>query len=121
MSDCLFCKIVDGQIPAEVIYQDDQVVAFKDINPAAPFHALVIPKKHISTLNDAESADAMVLGQLQLTAAKIAADHGFAEDGYRTVMNCRDNGGQTVYHIHLHLLGGKAMGWPPYQDTLKTL
>ncbi len=120
MTDCLFCKIRDGEIPAQIIYQDEDVIAFKDINPAAPFHALVVPKKHISTLNDADDTDTALLGKMQLVAAKIASTEGFADEGYRTVMNCRDNGGQTVYHIHLHLLGGKAMGWPPYQDRLKT-
>ncbi len=120
MTDCLFCKIVDGQIPAELIYEDETVVAFMDINPAAPFHALVIPRKHIATLDDATEPDQQILGKMQLVAAKIAREQGFAGDGYRTVMNCRENGGQTVYHIHLHLLAGKALGWPPYQDKLKT-
>lgn len=117
--DCLFCKIVAGDIPAEKLYENEHVIAFRDINPQAPFHALVIPKKHISTLDDAASEDLEALGHLQLAAAQIARDQGFSSDGYRTVMNCREHGGQTVYHIHLHLLGGKAMGWPPYTDTLK--
>lgn len=121
MSDCLFCKIVNGAIPAEIVYRDEAAIAFKDINPAAPFHALIIPRKHIATLNDAEPSDVELLGKLQLAATKIAKEQGFSDEGYRTVMNCRDNGGQTVYHIHLHLLAGKAMGWPPYQETLKTL
>ena len=118
--DCLFCKIVAGEIPAKRVYEDEHVIAFMDINPQAPFHGLVIPRKHISTLDDATDADAEVLGHLNIAAAKIARQEGFSADGYRTVINCRDHGGQTVYHIHLHLLGGKAMGWPPYTDTLKT-
>lgn len=120
MTDCLFCKIVAGEIPAQILFQDDRLIAFKDINPAAPFHALIIPKKHIATLDDAQDEDQTLLGQMQLAAAQIARDQGFSEQGYRTVMNCREDGGQTVYHIHLHLLAGKAMGWPPYQDRLKT-
>lgn len=119
--DCLFCKILNAEIPAQIIYQDDQVIAFNDINPQAPFHALIIPRKHIATLNDASGEDLELLGAMTLAAANIARQQGFDQDGYRTVMNCRDHGGQTVYHIHMHLLGGKAMGWPPYQDTLKTV
>ncbi len=118
--DCLFCKIIAKEIPAQIIYEDDNVVAFNDINPQAPFHGLIIPKKHISTLNDMDQQDTDLVGQMVLAAGKIAKEKGFAEDGYRTVFNCNPHGGQTVYHIHLHLLGGKAMGWPPYQETLKT-
>jgi len=117
--DCLFCKIVNQEIPANIIYEDEHVLAFHDINPQAPFHALVIPKKHISTLNDISEADHTLVGALVGAAGKIAKEQGFAEDGYRTVFNCNTHGGQTVYHIHLHVLGGKAMGWPPYQETLK--
>lgn len=117
---CLFCNIVEKQIPADIVYEDDHVLAFRDINPHAPQHMLVIPKQHISTLNDAEPGDAEILGRLSLAAAKLAKQLGFADSGYRTVMNCNEHGGQTVHHIHLHLLGGKAMGWPPYTDTLKT-
>jgi len=118
--DCLFCKILEGEIPAERVYEDDQVIAFRDINPQAPFHCLVIPRKHISTLNDIADEDREVVGHMIQAAAKIAKQEGFDQDGYRTVFNCNTHGGQTVYHIHLHLLGGKPMGWPPYQDTLKT-
>ena len=118
--DCLFCKIVAGEIPANLIYEDDEVIAFNDINPQAPTHALIIPRKHIATLNSADESDKAVLGAMSLAAAKIAKEQGFDQAGYRTVMNCNEHGGQTVYHIHLHLLGGKAMGWPPYQDKLKT-
>ncbi len=117
--DCLFCKIVNNDIPADIIYEDDQVLAFSDINPQAPFHGLVIPKKHISTLNDIQEEDKELVGHMTMVAAKIADEKGFANDGYRTVFNCNQHGGQTVYHIHLHLLGGKALGWPPYQDSLK--
>ncbi|TVQ72505.1 MAG: histidine triad nucleotide-binding protein [Oceanospirillales bacterium] len=117
--DCLFCKIVAGDIPADIIYQDDLAVAFMDINPQAPFHALIIPRKHIATLNDVSSEDREIVGHLHWVAAKLAEQNGFAADGYRVVFNCNTHGGQTVYHIHLHLLGGKPLGWPPYQDTLK--
>ncbi|EAR60407.1 histidine triad nucleotide-binding protein [Neptuniibacter caesariensis] len=118
--DSLFTKIINREIPAEIIYEDDQVIAFNDINPQAPFHALIVPKKHIATLNDISSEDESLVGHMIKTAAVIAEREGFAETGYRTVFNCNEHGGQTVYHIHLHLLGGKPMGWPPYQETLKT-
>ena len=118
--DCLFCKILEGEIPAERVYEDDQVIAFHDINPQAPFHCLIIPRKHIATLNDIADDDREVVGHMIQAASKIAQQQGFDQDGYRTVFNCNTHGGQTVYHIHLHLLGGKPMGWPPYQDTLKT-
>lgn len=118
--DCLFCKILEGEIPAERVYEDDQVIAFRDINPQAPFHCLIIPRKHIATLNDIADEDREVVGHMIQAAGKIAQQQGFDQDGYRTVFNCNTHGGQTVYHIHLHLLGGKPMGWPPYQDTLKT-
>ncbi|GAA0790988.1 histidine triad nucleotide-binding protein [Marinobacterium sediminicola] len=117
--DCLFCKILDGDIPAEVVYEDDQVLAFRDINPQAPFHCLIIPRKHIATLNDIADEDQALVGHMIQAAGTIAKQQGFDESGYRTVFNCNTHGGQTVYHIHLHLLGGKPMGWPPYQDTLK--
>ncbi|MDX2423341.1 MAG: histidine triad nucleotide-binding protein [Amphritea sp.] len=117
--DCLFCKIINNEIPAEIIYEDDRVIAFNDINPQAPTHALVIPRKHIATLNDITPEDCDLVGHMVMVAGKIAEQQGFAADGYRTVFNCNTHGGQTVYHIHLHVLGGKPMGWPPYQDTLK--
>lgn len=117
--DCLFCKIIAGDIPANIIYEDEIAMAFMDINPQAPFHALIIPRKHIATLNDMSTEDRETVGHLQWVAAKLAEDNGFAADGYRTVFNCNKHGGQTVYHIHLHLLGGKPLGWPPYQETLK--
>lgn len=118
--DCLFCKIINKEIPADIIYEDDQVLAFNDISPQAPTHALIIPKKHIATINDLNIDDEALIGHMVKTAALIAKEKGFDEMGYRTVFNCNPHGGQTVYHIHLHLLGGKPMGWPPYQDTLKT-
>lgn len=118
--DCLFCKILNKEIPAQIIYEDDQVIAFNDISPQAPTHALIIPRKHIATVNDIEAGDEALVGHMVTAAATIAEQQGFAKDGYRTVFNCNSHGGQTVYHIHLHLLGGKPMGWPPYQDTLKT-
>lgn len=119
MSDTLFTKIINREIPADIIYEDDLVLAFNDINPQAPTHFLVIPKKPIATINDIQPEDRQVVGQLYIAAAQIAAEQGFAEQGYRAVMNCNEYGGQTVYHIHLHVLAGKPMGWPPYQDKLK--
>ncbi|MCH9745325.1 MAG: histidine triad nucleotide-binding protein [Proteobacteria bacterium] len=111
MSDCLFCKIIKGDIPANKIFEDEDVLAFHDIGAQAPHHFLVIPKKHIATINDAN--DSALIGKLTLTASKIAQDLGFADDGYRVVMNCNKDGGQTVYHIHLHCLGGRSLSWPP--------
>jgi len=113
MTDCLFCKIVAGEIPAEIIYEDDRVLAFRDISPQAPTHALVIPRKHIATLNDLQPDDAELVGQMLLAAKAIAAKDDIADDGYRTVFNCNAGAGQTVFHIHLHVLGGRPMNWPP--------
>jgi histidine triad (HIT) family protein len=113
MTDCLFCKMVSGEIPPDIVYEDDEVLAFNDINPQAPTHVLIIPKKHIATLNEASDEDTQVLGRLNIVAAQLAKKLGFAEDGYRVVMNCNADGGQAVYHIHLHLLGGRSMAWPP--------
>jgi len=113
MTDCLFCKMVKGEIPPDIVYEDDEVLAFNDINPQAPTHVLIIPKKHIATLNDASDEDTQVLGRLNMVAAQLAHKLGFADDGYRVVMNCNADGGQAVYHIHLHLLGGRSMTWPP--------
>ena len=117
----IFDKIIDKSIPAEILYEDELALAFSDINPQAPIHFLVIPKKPIATINDIEEADKPLVGHLYWIAAKIAADKGFAEAGYRVVMNCNQHGGQTVYHIHLHVLAGKPLGWPPYQDKIKAL
>ena len=113
MQDCLFCKIIHREIPAKIAYEDDQVLAFHDIDPQAPTHILIIPKKHITTLNDLTEEDAALVGRLQVTAAKLAKELGFDEAGYRVVMNCNQDGGQTVWHIHMHLLAGRALSWPP--------
>lgn len=110
---CLFCKIAAGEIPARLIFQDDTLLAFRDIHPQAPTHVLVIPKQHIETLNHTEAKDAMLLGQMMLTAKKIAKEEGLSESGYRLILNVNEDGGQTVYHIHLHLIGGRPMTWPP--------
>ncbi len=113
MTDCLFCKIINGDIPASKIYEDDDVIGFNDINPQAPHHVLFVPKRHISTLNDLEAADAALVGKLYLAAKSHAAQLGVAQEGYRTVMNCNALAGQTVFHIHLHMLAGRPMHWPP--------
>lgn len=110
--DCLFCKIINREIPADIVYEDDQVLAFNDIDPKAPTHMLVIPKKHIPTLNDITEEDLALVGRLPMTASKLAKEQGFAEDGFRVVMNCNEDGGQTVYHIHMHVMGGRRFTWP---------
>ena len=112
-NDCLFCKIVDGDIPAEVIYEADTALAFRDISPQAPTHVLIIPRRHVSTINDLEAADEELVGQLFSAAKAVAQQEGLTESGYRTVMNCGEGAGQSVFHIHLHLLGGRPMLWPP--------
>jgi histidine triad (HIT) family protein len=113
MSDELFLKIINREIPANIIYETDEILAFRDVNPQAPIHVLIIPKEHIRTLNDLRSEHAEMAGKLFLVAAEIAKNEGIEEEGYRVVMNCNKDGGQAVYHIHLHLLGGRQMGWPP--------
>lgn len=113
MTDCLFCKIIAGDIPSDKIYEDDHVYAFRDINPVAPLHVLIIPKQHIAMINDLEAADAETMGRLFIAAKYIAKELGFAEQGYRTVMNCGEAAGQTVFHVHLHLLAGRDLSWPP--------
>lgn len=120
MSETIFTKIINREIPADIIYEDEIALAFNDINPQAPVHFLVIPKKPIATINDIGEGDREVVGHLSYVAAKLAAEKGFAEEGFRTVMNCNEFGGQTVYHIHLHVLAGKPLGWPPYTDKLKS-
>lgn len=110
---CIFCKIASGEIPASRTYEDEDVIAFRDLHPQAPTHILIIPRKHIATINDLENSDAALIGKLFLAAKKIAADHGFAEHGYRVVMNTNHDGGQTVFHLHLHLLAGRTLHWPP--------
>lgn len=112
-NDCLFCKIQAGEIPADLVYESDTAVAFRDINPQAPTHVLVIPRKHIATINDIGPEDQEVVGSLYTAARAIAAEEGMAEVGYRVVMNCNEGAGQSVFHIHLHVLGGRAMSWPP--------
>lgn len=113
MTECLFCRMVVGEIAPDIVYEDEDVLAFRDINPQAPTHVLVIPKRHVATLNDVEPAHAELLGRLQLAARHIAREEGIAERGYRTVLNCNAEAGQSVFHVHLHLLGGRPMGWPP--------
>jgi histidine triad (HIT) family protein len=111
--DCLFCKIRDGQIPAAVTYRDDHVLAFKDIGPKAPFHQLVIPLRHVARLADAEPTDADLLGRMMLAGAKLAKDAGYGDSGFRVVMNSGAQAGQTVFHVHLHVLAGRDLDWPP--------
>jgi histidine triad (HIT) family protein len=113
MSDCLFCKFVSGEIKPNIVFEDDEVLAFRDVNPQAPTHILVIPKHHISTLNEIRPEDAELIGKLYLAAQRVAKEEGIAEPGYRTLINCNAEAGQSVFHIHLHLLGGRPMGWPP--------
>jgi histidine triad (HIT) family protein len=113
MSDTIFSKIVRREIPADIIYEDDEVLGFRDLNPQAPVHVLFIPKQPLATLNDATPEQATLLGKLLLAAATYAKQEGFAEQGYRTVINCNEDGGQTVFHIHVHLLAGRRMHWPP--------
>ena len=113
MTACLFCRIAAGEIPASIVYQDDRVVAFKDINPQAPGHVLVIPRRHIATLNDLSSEDDGLVGELVRRGAAIAGEMGYGDSGYRTVFNCNADAGQTVFHIHLHVLGGRRLAWPP--------
>ena len=113
MSDCIFCRIAAGQIPATMLYDDGEVLAFRDINPEAPVHLLIVPRRHISTLNDLNEADAALIGRLYLAGKQVAAELGVAERGYRTVINCNRDAGQIVFHIHMHLLSGREMGWPP--------
>ncbi len=113
MTDCIFCKIAVGEIETEFVYEDDQVVAFRDLNPQAPTHVLVIPRAHIATANDLTAENADLVGRMTFAAKQIAEQEGIAERGYRTVLNCNLEAGQSVFHIHLHVLGGRPMGWPP--------
>ena len=113
MVDCLFCKIIAGDIPADRVFENERILAFRDINPQAPIHILIIPKLHIPTLNDLQPEHSELTGELIRTASELAKMEGIAEAGYRTGFNCNDAGGQTVYHIHLHLLGGRTFAWPP--------
>jgi histidine triad (HIT) family protein len=113
MADCLFCRIIAGQIPGAIVYQDDRLVAFKDINPQAPMHVLIVPRRHIASLNELSSGDDALVGEMIRRAAALAKEHGHADRGYRTVFNCNADAGQTVFHIHLHVLGGRTFTWPP--------
>ena len=113
MADCLFCKMVNGSIKPDIVFENEAILAFKDINPQAPVHVLVVPKKHIATINDLEPEHDVLVGEMYLTAKKVAEKMGIAEAGYRTVMNCNEGAGQSVFHLHLHVLGGRQMAWPP--------
>ncbi|MBM3819159.1 MAG: histidine triad nucleotide-binding protein [Acidimicrobiia bacterium] len=113
MSDCLFCKIIAGQIPGAIVHQDDTLVAFTDINPQAPLHVLIVPRRHIASLNDLASEDDGLVGSMLRRAAALAKEHGYDQRGYRTVFNTNREAGQTVFHIHLHLLAGRPLAWPP--------
>ena len=113
MSDCLFCRIIAGEIPGNFVHKDETMVAFKDVNPQAPLHVLIVPTRHIATLNDLSPGDDALVGSLFRRAAAIAKEHGYDQRGYRTVFNCNREAGQTVFHIHLHLLAGRGLHWPP--------
>ena len=111
--DCIFCKIVAKQIPAKLVHEDEEIVAFRDINPVAPTHILIIPREHIETVNDLKPAQAGIVGKLHLVAKQLAVKEGISERGYRLVLNCGPEAGQAVFHLHLHLLGGRKLTWPP--------
>jgi histidine triad (HIT) family protein len=113
MSTCLFCRIIAGEIPASKVYEDDRIVAFNDINPQAPMHVLIVPRLHVATLNDLTADHDDLIGAMVRSAAAIAEARGFAAKGFRTVFNCNAEAGQTVFHVHLHVIGGRPMGWPP--------
>lgn len=113
MEDCIFCKLVRGDIPAKKVLETDDILAFDDINPAAPVHVVVVPKKHIASLNDADDSDALRLGALLLAARGVAAAKGLSQDGYRAVINTMRGAGQAVFHVHMHVIGGRELGWPP--------
>lgn len=114
MSDCLFCKIVNKEIPAKIVFEDERALAFRDINPQAPTHVLVIPKQHVATIGDVAAEHEADMGHLFRVAAEVAKIDGLTERGYRTVMNCGEEAGQSVFHVHLHVVGGKPLGWPPF-------
>ncbi len=111
--DCIFCRIKDKKIPASIVYEDESVIAFKDIKPKAPVHIVIIPKRHIERVSELESDDSELISRMMLAAVKIADDNGLAGPGYRFVINCNKDAGQEVFHLHMHILGGRKMGWPP--------
>ena len=111
--DCIFCRIADKTIPSDIVYEDDEILAFKDVNPQSPLHLLFIPKKHISSVNEVSSEDAEVIGRIILKIRDMAKEAGVSESGYRIVMNCNEDAGQEVFHLHVHLLGGRKFTWPP--------
>ena len=113
MKDCLFCKVIAKDIPGQIVYEDNELMAFKDISPQAPLHMLIVPKRHIATLNDLAPEDDALVGSMFRRAAALAREHGYEERGYRTVFNCNRDAGQTVFHIHLHVLAGRGLTWPP--------
>ena len=113
MNDCLFCKMISGEIPCDIVYEDESVFAFRDIDPKAPTHILLIPRKHIRSINELGESERNLAGELLLTAKKIAKDEGIDKSGFRTIFNTNSDGGQTVFHIHMHILGGRKMAWPP--------
>jgi histidine triad (HIT) family protein len=113
MTDCLFCKVIAREIPAQIVHEDEELVAFRDINPQAPLHALIVPRRHIATLNDLQPGDDALVGSMFRRAAALAKEQGLADRGYRTVFNCNREAGQSVFHIHLHVLGGRSLTWPP--------
>jgi histidine triad (HIT) family protein len=113
VSNCLFCRIIAREIPGTIVYEDDRIVAFRDVNPQAPMHVLVVPRRHVASLNDLAPGDDGLVGEMVRRAAAIAREHGHADRGFRTVFNCNAEAGQTVFHIHLHVLGGRTFGWPP--------
>lgn len=113
MSDCIFCKIVNNEIPSEKVFEDDKIIAFKDITPCAPVHIIIIPKEHINSANELTEADENIIGHIFVVAKNIAKDLGISENGYRIVNNCGKDGGQTVGHLHFHLIGGRNLNWPP--------
>lgn len=113
MNNCLFCRIITGEIKGDIVYQDGSVVAFRDINPQAPVHILIVPRKHIATVLDLEDGDKGLIGDIFSAAAKLAKEQGVSKDGFRVVVNCGPGAGQTVYHVHFHLLGGRPFVWPP--------
>jgi histidine triad (HIT) family protein len=117
MEGCLFCKIAKKEIPATVVYEDERALAFRDINPVAPTHVLVIPRVHVSTINDVSAEHEADMGHLYRVAAEVARGEGLSERGYRVVMNCGAGAGQSVFHVHLHLVGGRSLGWPPFPKS----